>query len=91
MTEVNLGPYAQQAYSQLERAGALRLLDAIDDALDILEADPGDKRARRRSFGDGRWGIPVRDADDNWLIIWFMDAEGADIAHVPYIGPDPFA
>jgi hypothetical protein len=35
--------------------------------------------------------IPARDADDDWLIIWFMDAEGADIAHVPYIGPDPFA
>lgn len=91
MTEVKLGPHAQQAYAQLERAGALRLLDAIDDALDILEADPGDKQARRRSFGDGRWGIPARDADDDWLIIWFMDAEDTDIAHVPYIGPDPFA
>jgi hypothetical protein len=55
MTEVKLGPHAQQAYAQLERAGALRLLDAIDDALDILEADPGDKQARRRSFGDRRW------------------------------------
>ena len=91
MTEVKLGPHAQQAYCQLERAGALRLLDVIDDALDILETDPGDKQARRRSFGDGRWGIPVRDADDDLLIIWFMDAESADIVHVPYIGPDPFA
>jgi hypothetical protein len=55
MTEVKLGPHAQQAYSRLERAGALRLLDAIDDALDSLEADPGDKQARRRSsvMGDG--------------------------------------
>ena len=70
MTEVKLGPHAQQAYCQLERAGALRLLDVIDDALDILETDPGDKQARRRSFGDGRWGIPVRDADDDLLIIW---------------------
>jgi hypothetical protein len=32
------------------------MLDAIDDAVDVLEADPTDASARRRSFGDGLWG-----------------------------------
>jgi hypothetical protein len=44
MPEVRLSPQAIQAYSDLEKAGAAQLLDAIDDALDILEANPGDPR-----------------------------------------------
>ena len=67
------------------------MLDAIDDAVDLLESDPADASARRRSFGDGLWGIPVRDRSDDWLIIWEHDAEDSDLIVVRYLGADPFA
>ncbi|MGH3197459.1 MAG: hypothetical protein ACRDOH_18740 [Streptosporangiaceae bacterium] len=73
MAEIKFSPQASQVYGSLERAGAVKLLDDIDDALDILEADPGDRRVRRRSFGEGRWDVTVRDADDDWLLIWQLD------------------
>jgi hypothetical protein len=91
MAEVKLSEQASGAYAALERVGALKLLDDIDDALDILEADPGDRQARRRSFRDGIWGITVRDADDDWLLIWQMDDHDPDIVRVRYLGLDPFA
>lgn len=90
MAEVKFSPQAIQAYESLERAGAIDLPDAID-AADTLEDDPGDRRARRRSFGDGRWGITVKDADDDWLLVWQLDDEDREIVRVRYLGPDPFA
>jgi hypothetical protein len=91
MAEVKLDAQPSQAYAALEKAGDTRLLDAIDDALDILEADPGDAQARRRSFGGGRWGVPVRDRSDDWLIVWERDTEADDLVVVRYLGTDPFA
>jgi hypothetical protein len=76
-----------QAYELLEKSGDLVLLDAIDHALDGLEEDSGSAAARRRSFGDGRWGIPVRTHTDDWLIIWEHDG---DVPVVRYLGADPF-
>ena len=79
------------AYADLEKAGAEALLDAIDDAIDKLEADPGSASVRRRSFGDGLWGIPVRDRTEDWLIIWERDPSADDVIAVRYLGADPFA
>ena len=91
MAEVKFSPQALQAYESLERAGATDLLDAIDDASDVLEADPGDRPARHRSFGDGRWRITVKDADDDWLLVWQLDDADPEMVRVRYLGPDPFA
>jgi hypothetical protein len=91
MATVEFDAQPQTAYRALERAGSLGLLDAIDDALDALEADPGDKQCRQRSFGQGRWGITVRNRADDWLIIWERDLAMEDLIHVRYLGPDPFA
>jgi hypothetical protein len=88
MAEVKLSPDALHAYGLLEKAGADALLDAIDDALDLLETDPGGARCRRRSFTGGLWGIPVRDRTDEWVIVWEQDDEG--IVRVRYLGDDPF-
>ena len=38
-------PQPTEAYAALEKAGAVQLLDAIDDALDALEADSGRRGA----------------------------------------------
>lgn len=90
MPEARLSPVASQAYQALEKAGAMQMLDAIDDALDALEADPSSAACRKRSFGGGLWGIPVRDRTDDWLIVWEHDPEGADVIRVRYLGTDPF-
>jgi hypothetical protein len=91
MATVEFDPQPSQAYAALEKAAALTLLDAIDDAIDGLEADPGSADARRRSFGDGLWGIPVRDRTDDWLIIWERDQAADGLIVVRYLGADPFA
>jgi hypothetical protein len=39
--------------------------------------------------GDGR--LTVRDADDDWLLIWQMDDHDPGIVRVRYRGLDPFA
>jgi len=57
MARVEFDPQPLHAYAALEKAGSLQLLDAIDDAIDAVEADPGSAAVRRRSFGDGLWGI----------------------------------
>jgi hypothetical protein len=57
----------------------------------VVEADPGRAAVRRRSFGDGLWGIPVRDRTDDWLIIWERDPADDDLVVIRYLGADPFA
>ena len=91
MAEVRFSPAARLAYNGLEKAAALQMLDAIDDAVDLLEADPSSAACRKRSFGGGLWGIPVRDRHDDWLIVWEHDPAENDVVRVRYIGADPFA
>ena len=91
MAAVEFDPQPLQAYAALEKAGSAQLLDAIDDAIDALEADPGSAAVRRRSFSDGLWGIPVRDRTDDWLIIWERDPAADNLVVVRYLGTDPFA
>jgi hypothetical protein len=88
MTAAEFDDQPLQAYETIEKSGDAGLLDAIDDAVDLLEADPGSAEARRRSFGDGRWGIPVRSRTEDWLLIWEHDGQ---VPVVRYLGADPFA
>lgn len=93
MAEVKFTPQAWQAYEALEKAGSVQLLDAIDDAVEALESGPGSAQVRRRSFGGGLWGIPVRDRSEDWLMIWEQDSTGDDppVIRIRYLGADPFA
>jgi hypothetical protein len=91
MATVEFDPQPLQAYASLDKAGAAALLDVVDDAIDALEADPGAAAVRRRSFGDGLWGIPVRDRTEDWLIIWEHDPDADDVIVIRYLGADPFA
>jgi hypothetical protein len=54
MATVEFDSQPPHAYASLDKAGAAALLDAVDDAIDALEGDPGAAPVRRRSFGDGR-------------------------------------
>ncbi len=91
MAAAEFDPQPLQAYASLDKAGAAALLDAVDDAIDALEADPGAAAVRRRSFGDGLWGIPVRDRTEDWLIIWEYDPDADHVIVIRYLGADPFA
>ncbi|WP_283135619.1 hypothetical protein [Rhizohabitans arisaemae] len=92
MADIEFDPQPRDAYALLEKTSAgTQLLDAIDDALDLLENDSGDARVRRRSFRDGLWGIPVRDRAEDWLIIWEQDPGQVDTVVIRYLGVDPFA
>ena len=79
------------SHDERESCGARGMLDRIDAAVDVVESTPGDAAPRRRSYGDGLWGIPVRDRNDDWLIIWEHDAEDDDLIIVRYLGVDPFS
>ncbi|HXP18214.1 MAG TPA: hypothetical protein VN840_01085 [Streptosporangiaceae bacterium] len=52
---------------------------------------PAVRRFAGGSFGDGLWGIPVRDHSEDWLIVWERDREEDDLVVVRYLGTDPFA
>jgi hypothetical protein len=61
--------------------------------LDLLEADPGAPRlaAGPKGWPGGipLWGNPVRDREDDWLIVWDWDGEQEDLIVVRYLGPAP--
>lgn len=64
------------------------LVGRLHVALDLLEANPGDVRCRRRRFQSiGVWGIPVTVDDDEWLILW-EPGEGSDVI-IQVITPAP--
>jgi hypothetical protein len=52
------------------------LADAVEEALDWIEADPVDPRATRRRFSNGIWVIAVRRGDQAWTILWEEPAPG---------------
>jgi antitoxin (DNA-binding transcriptional repressor) of toxin-antitoxin stability system len=66
-------PAAPAGLRRAGENGSGQLLDATDDTIDAPENDPGDATVRRRSLGDGLRGIPVRDRNQDWLIIWERD------------------
>lgn len=87
--------FAEPALEQLDQLQAdtsrWPVLDAIDDALDQLAADPDAVDHRRRRFQrPPAWMIPVATPDGPWMILWVRyEAEDAPpgAVHVLYVGP----
>jgi len=101
---VELDPGPSTALDGLEKARLWDLLGAIEDAIEALGDDPGSRESRKRAFAGGTFGIPVRDRDEDWLIVWEPEpraleakaededeAAAEDVVVIRYIGPDPFA
>lgn len=59
-----------------------RLADAVEEALDWIEADPVDVRARRRSFTNGMWVIAVRAGGEDWTIVWEEETHGEPVVRL---------
>ncbi len=88
MADLLFQEHADAALSALE-ADPTRtsLLRRINEVLDLLEADPGDERVRRRRYQlIDAWGIPVSDDGEDWLILW--DFHDQHVVAVRYLGPD---
>jgi len=47
-----------------------RVADAVEEALDWIEAEPPDPRATRRRFSNGIWVVTVHAAGEDWTILW---------------------
>ena len=88
MTELLFSADADTQLSALEHDSARAGLWArINDGLDEIEANPASPQVRVRRYRDPPvWGVPVRWASDDWLILWAETERGPLIL---YIGEDP--
>lgn len=89
MAELAFSPEADDVLTSLEAdASQERCAARLNSALDLLEADPGAARNRRRRFDTiGLWGIAVVCGDDEWLILW--EPLEVDVVMVHHIVPAP--
>jgi len=70
----------------------------VEELIDVLEADPGDLRVRRRSLRAAAaassdvaghlWGFTVRGRDADYLVLWQTAAKEHDAVDIRYIGID---
>lgn len=84
MTELLFSTEADRALSRMEAdESQWRCAGRIHTALDLLEADPGNERNRRRRFHTiDLWGIAVLCGDDEWLIPWEPHADNVVVRHI---------
>lgn len=66
------------------------LVDRIRAVLDALAADPGQAWLRRHRFQIGLWGVIVRGASEDWIVLWEPHPETDDGVIVQYVGPASF-
>lgn len=89
MAELLFSPEADEVLTRLEAdERQSRCAARINSALDLLEADPGAARSRRRRFNTiGLWGIAVVCDEEEWLILW--EPQDDDVVIVHHIVPAP--
>jgi hypothetical protein len=63
---------------------------AVDEKLDLLEADPSSSAVRPRRFTNGLWCVIAYNADEDWAILWESHPRlDGDVA-IRYLGPATF-
>ncbi len=83
---------ADGALTRLESDPSKRkLADQVNEALVMIEADPGDRRVRRRQYraeivGVAMWGVPARGDGEDWVILWSAHPEEPGSVVIHYIG-----
>lgn len=93
MATVRLSPEALNTWQRLrDDVDRQPLFDAIDQVLDQIEIDPGQRDLRRRRFRDPPlWCVVVEGQDDVWVVLWDEDPERPGDVLVDYIGSASFA
>lgn len=62
------------------------LADRLDEMLDILEEDPGDRRVRRQRMQQPKlWHFSVTGNGETWSVLWDFDEQGEPYIH--FAGP----
>jgi len=83
--EIRFAPEALDALDDAYDRNA-KLGESLDEALDWIEEEPPNIKAKRRSFAGGKYYIEVRFGDEDWLIIWAEDANEPTAPRVLYLG-----
>ena len=87
MAELLFEEAADAALTSMEAdPGRGELLARVNEVLDLLEDDPGDRRVRQRRYQIvDAWGVPVHGNGEDWLILW--DLQDSQVV-IRYLGPD---
>lgn len=98
MADDAFSPQAEAVYEELARdRGRWGTLDAVEDAILAVAADPGARSARARTFSDPPcFAVPVRTPEGDWVVLWrpvrdaseFEDLAAGDVL-ILYLGPLP--
>jgi hypothetical protein len=98
VAELGLSDEALEVYEGLERdQSRWPTLDAVEDALDRLAANPGGRENRLRRFQDPPcFAVPVGTPEGDWVVLWrevTVDDEFSNLApgdvYVLYLGALP--
>lgn len=81
MRVLTLDPAPAEALDRLWERNE-HLADAVEEAMDWIEADPPDVRAKRHRFANGMWAIQVRAGGEEWTLVWEEDTPGEPVVRV---------
>lgn len=66
------------------------VLAAVDDELDLLEADPTNSAVRPRRFTNGLWCVIAYDPYEDWAILWEPHPDLRGDVEIRSLGPATF-
>jgi len=81
MRELELDPQPSAALDAIWNRNP-RLAEQLEVALDWIESDPVDPRARRRRFSNGMWVIGIVAAGEDWTLVWDEEESGSPIVRL---------
>ncbi|MCL2780507.1 MAG: hypothetical protein FWD74_03280 [Actinomycetia bacterium] len=77
---------AWTATQQLYDDSRQNLADQLDEMLDVLETDPGDRRVRRHRMQQPKlWHFTVTGDGETWSVLWEPNNSGEPYIH--FAGP----
>jgi hypothetical protein len=98
VADYGFSEHAESAYEQLSGDQTRwPTLDAVEDAILEVAADPGATAVRARKFQDPAcFAVPVRTPEGDWVVLWrpvrdpseFENLTAGDV-YVIYFGPLP--
>lgn len=84
MADYGFSEQAETAYEELARDQTRwPTLDAVEDAILELVADPGAKAARARRFQDPPcFAVPVQTPEGDWIVLWRPVGDPSEFEHL---------
>ena len=83
-----LAKEAEHVLGSLANGTQKELWERVNDILDAIEDDPGDRKVRRRRFDrPPLWAVPVSGSGERYMVLW---NETSEHILIQYIGPAIF-